>query len=73
MNEENLNISQPDPSWDYYITWHKLFKAKAHLEKLIKYVGQFEEAETSIDEQIESDLVVIHKLLQDVLPHVESK
>ncbi|MEH2087801.1 hypothetical protein [Nostoc sp.] len=72
MNELN-DIPQPDPAWDYYITWHKLFKAKSHLDKLIKYVGQFEEGESAIDEQIESDLILVIRHLEDVLPKIETE
>ena len=74
MNNENLeHIPQPDPTWDYYITWHKLFKAKSHLEKLIKYVGQFEDAEPEVDEQVEADVILIIKYLEDVLPKIETE
>lgn len=75
MNNENITnkIPQPDPSWDYYLTWHKLFKAKSHLEELILYVGQFESEEVEINERIESDLFMITRYLQDVLPKIETE
>ncbi|MEH2089678.1 hypothetical protein [Nostoc sp.] len=73
MNDISNDLPQPDPVWDYYITWHKLFKAKSHLDKLIKYVGQFEEAESAIDEQIESDLILVIRHLEDVLPKIETE
>ncbi|MEH2266916.1 MAG: hypothetical protein V7K68_00545 [Nostoc sp.] len=75
MNNENTtnDIPQPDPTWDYYLTWHKLFKAKSHLAELIQYVGRFESEETEINERIESDLVEIIRSLQDVLPKIEAE
>ena len=71
--DTSKNIPQPDPSWDYYLTWHKLFKAKSHLEELIHYVGQFESEEVEINERIESDLFMITRYLQDVLPKIETE
>lgn len=75
MNNENITneIPQPNPACDYYLTWHKLVKGKAHLEELIEYVGQFEDEEVEINERIESDLGRITRYLQYVLPKVESE
>ena len=66
-------IPQPDPLSDYYITWHKLLKVKCLLEKLINYVGQFDDQEGEVDETIESDLAQITRLLDDVLPAIETE
>lgn len=75
MSDENItnNILQPEPTSDYYITWHKLLKANSHLEELMQYVGQFENEEIEINERIESDLVRITRYLQDVLPKIEAE
>ncbi|MDZ8089038.1 MAG: hypothetical protein RMY16_26330 [Nostoc sp. DedQUE12b] len=40
----NNNIPEPDPTWDYYIEWHKLIKAKAQLDKLIEFISKVENA-----------------------------
>ncbi len=65
MNNEDLDIPQPDPDWDYYILWHKLFKAKYKLEKLLKYVAQIESANTDSDQNVNEDLVEIINLLEE--------
>ncbi|BAY10282.1 hypothetical protein [Calothrix sp. NIES-2098] len=63
-NQNNI----PDPVTDYYLTYHQLCKAKAHIEKAIRYVGQFEAAETEIDENVATDVIRAISLLQKLLP-----
>ncbi|WGV23453.1 hypothetical protein [Halotia branconii] len=65
MNNEDLSsIPQPDPSWYYYILWHKLFKAKFKLEQLIKFVGDIEEPNAESHEAINEDLLELVNLLE---------
>jgi hypothetical protein len=64
-NQENLDIPQPDPAWDYYITYHKLLKAKAELNKLIHYISELESATGGSDESINEDLFDLTSLLDD--------
>ncbi|MEH1785898.1 MAG: hypothetical protein V7L23_10030 [Nostoc sp.] len=73
MMNDISNILPPDPTWDYYLTWHKLFKANSHLKELIQYIGQFENEEAGINERIKQDLSFINDLLMDVLPKIETE
>ncbi len=67
MNNENLsNIPQPDPAWDYYIIWHKLFQTKFKLEKLMKYVAEIEEADIDSNNNVNEDLAEIINLLEEM-------
>ncbi len=55
----------PDPSWDYYQTWHKCHEAIAKLEEGIKIMGNQEQATKSADDVIHEVLVESWKLLID--------
>lgn len=61
------NIPEPEPSWDYYLTFHKLLKAQSNLEKLISYVRNLEDSVFSDDlnESINEDLFDISSILED--------
>ncbi|MEH1811946.1 MAG: hypothetical protein V7K26_03585 [Nostoc sp.] len=63
MNNEN--IPQPDPSWDYYLTYHRLLKAKSQLNQLIKDISELESATTESDQSINEDLFDLTSLLDD--------
>lgn len=66
MSDENLDhIPQPDPSWDYYLTYHKLLKAQAQLNQLIKDISELEISSTESDESINEDLFDLIALLED--------
>ena len=64
-------IPEPDPSWDYYLTYHTLIKAKFKLDKLIKEVSQFEEASVTQDEYITEHLSKVLATLNSVLPKID--
>ncbi|MHC5675349.1 hypothetical protein [Nostoc sp.] len=59
------NIPQPDPAWDYYLTYHKLLKAKAQLNQLINDIKELESASVESDESINKDLVDLISLIKD--------
>ncbi|MBD2435843.1 hypothetical protein [Nostoc sp. FACHB-110] len=61
MNNEN---PQTDPSWDYYILWHKIFQAKFKLEKMLSYISEIEYATEETDKSVDADLAVITNLLK---------
>jgi hypothetical protein len=67
MNEENITnkIPEPDPSWDYYLTYHKLLKAKAQLNQLINDISELEFSSAESDESINEDLFDLTSLLED--------
>ncbi|MEH2123091.1 hypothetical protein [Nostoc sp.] len=65
-NEENLNIPHPDPSWDYYIEWHKLIRAKAQLDKLIEFISKVENATEDTQEILMKDLHTITVTLESI-------
>ncbi|MFN6485993.1 MULTISPECIES: hypothetical protein [unclassified Nostoc] len=73
MTKNSNNIAEPDPSWDYYITYHKLLKGKFHLDELIKYISKFEEASTETNEFFEKDLSTILRILESTLPKIETE
>ncbi|MEH1948153.1 MAG: hypothetical protein V7K77_14550 [Nostoc sp.] len=67
INNENLeHIPQPDPSWDYYLTYHSLLKAKSQLNQLIKDISELESSSAESDESINEDLLDLTSLLDDI-------
>ncbi|HYX18778.1 MAG TPA: hypothetical protein VE944_31300 [Nostoc sp.] len=70
-NEEYLNIPQPDPSWDYYLTYHRLLKARAELNKLIQDISELELATDESDKSINEDLFDLTSLLEDTRIPIE--
>lgn len=73
MTNENENFPQPDPSWDYYITWHTLLKAKSRLDTLIKEISEFEEESATQNEYFEEQLSKIIANLNSTLPQIETE
>ncbi|MDZ7970863.1 MAG: hypothetical protein RM368_39080 [Nostoc sp. DedSLP03] len=67
------NTPEPDPSWDYYITWHKLLKAKSQLDELIKNVSEYEIETVTQNEYFEEQLSKILKILNSTLPKIETE
>ncbi|MEH1817311.1 MAG: hypothetical protein V7L09_33610 [Nostoc sp.] len=67
MNE----IPQPDPSWDYYLTYHRLLKAKHEMDKLIHFVSNLESATAGLDESINEYLFNLTSFLEDTRISVE--
>ncbi|MBN3940757.1 hypothetical protein [Nostoc sp. NMS9] len=65
------NIPEPDPAWDYYLTYHKLLKAKAQLNQLIDDIGELELATAGSNESINEDLFDLVQLLDDTRLPVE--
>jgi len=47
-DQENLNIPEPDPSWDYYVLWHSLHHIKAKIDAALKIIGNSEDARPEI-------------------------
>ncbi|WP_445629074.1 hypothetical protein [Nostoc sp. DSM 114167] len=60
------NITQPDPSWDYYIEWHKLLRAKAQLENLIEFISKCENATEDTQEILQQDAAIIITTLESL-------
>lgn len=52
MNEENLNIPQPDPGWDYYILWHSLHHIKSKIDEALGDMNHIENATPEMDKEI---------------------
>ncbi|MEH2050907.1 hypothetical protein [Nostoc sp.] len=71
MSNENLDIPQPDPSWDYYLTYHRLLKAKSQLNQLIKDISELELASPESDQSINEDLFDLTNLLDDTRIPIE--
>ncbi|MDZ8227038.1 hypothetical protein [Nostoc sp. ChiVER01] len=51
-NEENLNISQPDPAWDYYEIWQSLHIIKNKIDAGIKLISGEEQADDVTDQKL---------------------
>lgn len=64
-NPEN-SIPHPDPSWDYYIEWHKLIRAKAQLDKLIEFISKVENATEDTQEILITDLQAITDTIESI-------
>nr|WP_322708840.1 hypothetical protein [Nostoc sp. ChiSLP03a] len=62
----NNNIPQPDPTWDYYIEWHKLIRAKAQLDKLIEFISKVENATEETQEILIKDLQSLTDTLESI-------
>ncbi|MEH2307804.1 hypothetical protein [Nostoc sp.] len=74
MSNENItnNIPQPDPGWDYYLTYHRLLKAKAQLDQLINCIRELELATTESDQSINEDLFDLTSLLENTRIPIET-
>jgi hypothetical protein len=64
-NEISEDIPQPDPAWDYYLTYHRLLKAKAQLNQLINDIRELESSSGESDQSINEDLSDLAVFLQD--------
>ena len=61
----NLNISQPDPDWDYYEVWQSLHTIKTKIDTGIKFISSKETGDNTTDENLK-------KILQPALEQLES-
>lgn len=59
------DIPPPDPSWDYYLHYHKLLRAKSKLQDLIQWLAESGCATDEFDALLDDDLVAIIKVLED--------
>ncbi|WP_017654570.1 hypothetical protein [Fortiea contorta] len=59
------NIPEPDPAWDYYVTWHQLIKARSKLDELIEYLGTIENSSADSDRNLKAFVSQINTLLED--------
>ena len=55
-DEENSNIPQPDPDWDYYEVWQSLHTIKAKIDAGLKFISTKEQADDSIDAKLKEIL-----------------
>ncbi|MDZ8067754.1 MAG: hypothetical protein RMY64_19380 [Nostoc sp. DedQUE08] len=60
------NIPEPDPTWDYYIEWHKLIRAKTQLDKLIEFISKVENATEETQEILIKDLQSLTDTLESI-------
>jgi hypothetical protein len=51
MNNENLDIANPDPAWDYYPLWHSLQHVKAKIDAALKLINQSDYLDPEVDKQ----------------------
>ncbi|MEH2371965.1 hypothetical protein [Nostoc sp.] len=70
-NEENLNIPQPDPAWDYYIIWHSCQHIKAKIDAALKIMHDSENANKEIDKELYDLLDPASENLIEVIQHLK--
>ena len=66
----NLNISQPDPEWDYYEAWQLLHDIKNKIDaglKLISGISGEEHADYTSDEKLKEILELALAQLENVI------
>ncbi|MHC5828345.1 MAG: hypothetical protein ACYT04_73720 [Nostoc sp.] len=61
----NLNISQPDPDWDYYEVWQSLHTIKNKIDAGIKLIPGEELGDNTTDEKLK-------EILEPALEQLES-
>lgn len=64
-DEENSNIPQPDPAWDYYEIWQLLHTIKNKIDAGIKLISAEELADNTTDEKLK-------EILEPALQQLES-
>ncbi len=52
LDNENLDIVQPDPEWDYYPLWHSLRHIKAKIDVALNLIKIQEYASEDIDHDL---------------------
>ena len=67
MNNENFNISQPDPEWDYYEAWQLLHNIKNKIDAALKIMSGEEHAGYASDEKLKNILEPALEQLEDVI------
>jgi predicted nuclease with TOPRIM domain len=64
---ENLNIPQPDPSWDYYLAWHSLQFVKSKIENALVVMTNQEFGTFSCDTEIKELLEPARDKLTEII------
>jgi hypothetical protein len=59
------NIPPSDFSWDYYIHYHRLLRAKSKLQELIQWLAEINYATDELDTSLDDDLVAIIKIIEE--------
>jgi len=67
MSEENSNIPQPDPAWDYYEIWQSLHTIKDRIDAGIKLLSGEELADDTTDEKLKQILEPALEQLEEVI------
>ncbi|MEH2065124.1 MAG: hypothetical protein V7K50_23170 [Nostoc sp.] len=62
-----VNISQPDPDWDYYETWQSLQTIKTKIEAGIKLISGEETGDTRTDKKLKEILEPALEQLESVI------
>ncbi|MCC5620959.1 hypothetical protein [Nostoc sp. CHAB 5715] len=63
----NLNISQPDPEWDYYEAWQLLHDIKNKIDAALKVISGEERAGYASDEKLKEILEPALEQLENVI------
>ncbi|MEH2459147.1 hypothetical protein [Nostoc sp.] len=70
-NEENLNIPQPAPAWDYYIIWHSCQHIKARIDEALKIMNGIEIASNEVDKELHDLLDLASDKLVEVIHELD--
>ncbi|MHC5729588.1 MAG: hypothetical protein ACYTXY_36780 [Nostoc sp.] len=63
----NLNISQPDPDWDYYEVWQSLHTIKNKIDAGIKLISGKETGDNTTDKKLKEILEPALEKLESVI------
>ncbi|MEH2137138.1 hypothetical protein [Nostoc sp.] len=63
----NLNISQPDPDWDYYEVWQLLEAIKNKINAGVKFISGEELADNTTDEKLKQILEPALEQLEELI------
>ncbi len=67
----NNNIPEPDPSWDYYISWHSLQHVQAKISEALKVMRDAEITNVGVDRQLREILDLASDKLIEVIQKLE--
>ncbi|WP_414579612.1 hypothetical protein [Anabaena sp. CCY 9402-a] len=67
MADENLDIPQTDPAWDYYEVWQSLHIAQVKIKSGIKLIFGQEQATHDTDQKLKEILETVVEKLEQVI------
>lgn len=62
---DELDLFQPDPSWDYSELWSATFKAKEKLQSIIEYMKLIEQSDELTDERLRQNFYELSEFCEE--------